>query len=201
MHLLHFALLVPKCVCVCVFDAVQDLRPLYAGRCDYHSSEAERDVRHASFNSLSSSASSVSSARAPCQRAVRIPPVRSPVRRRHAPPAICGWRATPATAANSTTAASECGGRLNGAWLSLSVLLSTLPVSVWTTVLFLWEISLLLSFVLFLLCNCTDCDTTGIFIFGLTFVSENILLLDFRIKMFWKSLGNHPWFGSRSLFF
>lgn len=34
----------------------------------------------------------------------------------------------------------------------------------------------------------------------LTFVSENILLWDFRIKMFWKSLGNHPWFGSRSLF-
>lgn len=40
---LHFALCAPKCV----FDAPQDLRPLYAGRCDYHSSEtaADRDVR------------------------------------------------------------------------------------------------------------------------------------------------------------
>lgn len=37
------------------------------------------------------------------------------------------------------------------------------------------------------------------FLFFLTFVSEN-LLWDFRIKMFWKSLGSHPWFGSRSLF-
>lgn len=41
---------------------------------------------------------------------------------------------------------------------------------------------------------------TRMFLFFLTFVSENILLWDFRIKMFWKSLGNHPWFGSRSLF-
>lgn len=49
LHILHTAL----CVHKCVFDALQDLRPLYAGRCDYHSSEAERDVRLASLNSPS----------------------------------------------------------------------------------------------------------------------------------------------------
>ena len=44
-----------------LFIVLQDLRPLYAGRCDYHSSEtaSERDVRntHFTYNAINSSSS------------------------------------------------------------------------------------------------------------------------------------------------
>lgn len=34
-----------------------------------------------------------------------------------------------------------------------------------------------------------------------TYVSENILFWDFRVKMFWKNLGKRPWIGSRLFLF
>lgn len=76
---------------------------------------------------------------------------------------------------------------------SVATCFGCVALIVWTfcvncSAIFLWEIFLLIVF------------RTRMFLFFLTFVSENILLWDFRIKMFWKSLGNHPWFGSRSLF-
>lgn len=177
---------------LCVFDAPQDLRPLYAGRCDYHSSEAERDVRPTSLHSLSSSP------RPWCQ--VPVPILRCPVRRRHAPPATCGWRATPATAASSTTAASECAGQLSPPRLHQCAASNCAGFGVNYCAIFVGNFSS--SFLLFVFCYATaQAATQREYLFlVLPYVSENILLLDFRIKMLWKSLGNHPWFGSRSLF-
>lgn len=118
---------------------------------------------------------------------------RSPARRPLVRTVTCEWRATPVTAVTCTTVASESQSTRTSdpAPHGLSVC-DSVTVPVYCSALFVcvcvWEISF-----------CTAAFQ-NVSVLLLTFVSENSLLWDFRIKMFWKSLGNHPWFGSRSFF-
>lgn len=120
---------------------------------------------------------------------------RCPVRQHRAHPVTCVWRATPVTAATSTTAGSEYTER-SSTWQNSESVAYSLCLVAWIC---LMCTALPFYFIFFALQLHWLYYSKNAYLI-LTFVSENILLWDFRIKMFWKSLGNHPWFGSRSLF-
>lgn len=178
----------------------QDLRPLYAGRCEYLSSEtaSERDVRNRNpsfgcFFCITCTLGVCFISTCTVIMCVVIPKgldMKSFVTYRchvilRVHPVTCTWRATPVTAASSTTAGSESTQQTTGKPLNQSSLALALCVVL---------LSIFKRKTKYLHFKPRTC------LFFLTFVSENILLSDFKIKMLWKSLGNHPWFGSRSFF-
>lgn len=108
-----------------MFIALQDLRPLYAGRCEYHSSEtaSDREVRNTYLTFHFCSETCITCLTRQYRDMLKRWRIRGeikseetvksfltcrcPVRQHRAHPVTCVWRATPVTAATSTTAGSE----------------------------------------------------------------------------------------------
>lgn len=112
-----------------MFTVLQDLRPLYAGRCAYHSSQDDRDVRNthltSTFTEQMNSSSMclhvwiVARSRPKVKRLKYFLTLRWPAIHHRARPVACVWRATPVTAVNSTTAGSEYAERRSETlWIS-----------------------------------------------------------------------------------